>query len=178
MSAPLRTEPDNAIPRGNNAAPDADGSAPFEWTVHLLRRDPGRAAGVAVAAIIATVAGIVFFHSIVFGLAGLLLIISSASEFLLPIRYRITAETASIGFGLSRAEIRWSNVRRLIPMSDGVKLSPLPVPSRLDAFRGVLMRFADDGQPGDRAEVMQIIEARMAARQRVEISNPQVRQGV
>ncbi len=36
-------------------------------------------------------------------------------------------------------------------------LTSLPVPSRLDAFRGVLLRFAPEGQPGDYASVCAIV---------------------
>jgi hypothetical protein len=42
-----------------------------------------------------------------------------------------------------------------------VLLTPLATPSRLDAFRGVLLRYAPNGAPGDRASVMAVIARRV-----------------
>ena len=162
MSAPQRTDQDTSRSRADESAATGADTVQYEWTVHLLHRDPQRAWGVVVAAVIAAVGAVFFFHSILFAAGGLLLILSSAAEFLFPIRYRLTDDGVTCAFGLTRSEIAWSAVRRLIPAVDGVKLSPLPSPSRLDAFRGVLLRFGPDGQPGDRALVTQFVETQMA----------------
>jgi hypothetical protein len=162
MSAPQRLEPGQAASRSalsDSAATSAE-AVLLEWTVHLLRPNPRRAFAVLATALAAGASGLLFFHSVLFGAVGAFLILASTAEFLFPIRYRLTTTRASCSFGLTRYEISWPEVRRLIATADGVKLSPLAIPSRLDAFRGVLLRFADDHSPGNRAGVMQIVEAR------------------
>jgi hypothetical protein len=145
---------------GEHAADD-DNALILEWSVHLVRRQPERAWVVAATALFAAAAGIFFFKSIVFGAGGLLLILSSTAEFLLPIRHRITNSGVTSRCGLTRFEIAWPAVKRAIPLREGVRLSPLSVASRLDAFRGVPLRFAEDGCPGDRDQVMTIVRTQM-----------------
>lgn len=127
------------------------------WNVHLLRRDPGRAGAVIVAMILAALFGFLLFQSLFFALIGVLLIFSSTADYLLPICYRLTSRRACAAYGLSRWEIAWKDVRRVKVAQQAVLLSPLEAPSRLDAFRGVVLRFAEEGQKGERAEVLEII---------------------
>jgi hypothetical protein len=179
MSASQRTEPEQSPScREPSAATNGDGVL-LEWTVHLLQRDPRRAWGIAATAFLAASGGVIFFQSAVFAAAGGLLILSSAAEFLLPIRYRLTSRGAACSYGLTRYEISWRDVRRLIPTADGVKLSPLFLASRLDAFRGVLLRFAEDGSPHDRARITELVGAQIAAEgKRVATAASQVGQSV
>ena len=37
---------------------------------------------------------------------------------------------------------------------NAILITSLAAPSRLDAFRGILLRFAEEGQPGDRNSVL------------------------
>jgi hypothetical protein len=173
MSAPPRDEPDpnassliasNPIVSTPSAEETPGDDVLLSWSVHHLSRDPRRAWGAAAAVSIAACAGLFFFHSIVFALAGAILILLSAAEFVFPVRHELTNLHARYGFGLTRYEIAWKDVLRVIPLPGGVKLSPLAEPSRLDAFRGVTLQFAGDGQPGDRASVMSFVEARMPSR--------------
>jgi len=162
MSAPERSEPDQSADRGvaTSVAASSD-EVLLEWSVHLFRHDPLRVWGVALAALIAAAAGILFFKSIIFAAGGIILIVSSSAEYLLPIRHRITESKAECRYGFTRFEMALKDVRRIIPTNEGIKVSPLMIPSRLDAFRGVLLRFAPDGQPGDKASVMSVIEDRV-----------------
>jgi len=63
------------------------------------------------------------------------------SEFLLPITYTITEQGASASSLFARRSIRWKDVRHVYLDSLGVKLSPVSRESRLEAFRGVYLRF-------------------------------------
>ncbi len=135
----------------------------LEWTVHLLRRDPARARVVIVAAaiILSSLLGVLIFRSALFALLGPLLLFSSTSEYLLPIRYRITSRRACAAYGAARLEIGWDRVKRVDYLPGSAKLSPFTTPNRLENFRGVLLRFAPDGEPGSREDVTRIVEARM-----------------
>jgi hypothetical protein len=99
----------------------------------------------------------ILFHSPLPGLAAVLLLVGSVKEFLFPIQYRITpkgVEARSIG---SRMELAWKDVRRCLPETRQITLTPLSAASRLDVFRGVTLRFAPDGEPGDRQAVLEAI---------------------
>lgn len=111
-----------------------------EWTVHLARQQPMKAviAGLLVSASIAF--GWVWVHPMVAFLLGLFLL-HAVGEFFFPVRYRITKEGAeAVGF-LHWRKIDWERVRRVTLLPDGIQLSPLVKPSKLDAFRGLFLRW-------------------------------------
>ncbi len=94
------------------------------------------------------------FRSSWLALATIVLLTGSTSEYLFPISYRMTAEGVFANVLLNRLALKWSEIRRCAADSEGVLLTPLEFPSRRDGFRGVFLRFADEGQTGNRAEVM------------------------
>ena len=85
------------------------------------------------------------------------MLVSATSEYLLPISYKLTDRCAVCRYGANRFELEWPRLKRALLYSDGIRLSPMPLPSRLDAFRGVYLRFASDGLPGDRESVLAAI---------------------
>ncbi|MCS6776171.1 MAG: hypothetical protein RMJ43_01340 [Chloroherpetonaceae bacterium] len=133
-----------------------DGMA-LEWRVHLLRRDPTRLPLVGATLLLGFVAVYLMFQNLLPAVVAVLLLVASISEYLFPIHYRITAEGIQADALTSRMRLSWQQARRLIPERQSLLVSPLLAPSRLDAFRGVLLRFAPDGQPGDRASVVDAI---------------------
>jgi len=131
-----------------------------EWTVHLLRREPGRARVVFAAMAFAMLLGWGLFRSLLFSLVGAVMIFSATAEYLLPIRYRLTTHRACASYGAARLEIEWERVRRVDVGRMSVKLSPFLQANRLDAFRGVLLRFASEDEAANRAAVLRIVEER------------------
>jgi len=129
------------------------------WRVHLLRRDAGRAGAVFAAMILAALFGFLLFQSFLFALLGVLLLFFSTADYLLPIHHRLTSRRACVVYGFSRWEIAWKDVRRVKVAKQAVLLSPLPAPSRLDAFRGVVLRFANEGQPGERSALLALLRS-------------------
>jgi hypothetical protein len=116
----------------------------LEWRVHMARAAPRRTAGVILAAAGAGAVTWLVFANPLLALAAIAIVIASVAEFLFPIHYRLTERGAEMRYGLSRSLIDWPQVRKCYLFPDGVKLSPLRVPSRLEAFRGVFLRFADN----------------------------------
>jgi hypothetical protein len=116
----------------------------LEWRVHLAPVRPYRAAGAILAAALAGGGAWAVFGSLLPTLAATAAVISSVSEFLFPIRYRLTGRGAEVGHGLSRSSIAWGQVRKCYLFPDGLKLSPIGSPGRLEAFRGVFLRFAEN----------------------------------
>lgn len=132
--------------------------APLEWCVHLWRRDPTRLPIFFLVLCVAALCVWLLFHAVLPILVALLLLTGAASEYLFPNTYRIAEEGVSAQTLLNRAVLRWSEARRCWFVPGGVIVSPLPAPSRRDAFRGVLLRFANRGEPGDRKAVLDAIK--------------------
>lgn len=155
MSATERGEP------SPSPAAECEEAVLLEWTVHLRQRSPQRAVVVYAAMALAAGMGFLLFGSLLFALIGALVIFLSTSEWLLPIRYRLTTHRACVAYGATRLEIAWPQVRRVLLGRTGLRLSPLSFESRLDAFRGVPLRFAPDGEPGCRDEALRVIRSRI-----------------
>lgn len=128
-----------------------------EWTVHLLLKDPRKGWGILAGVAAAATLGWMTFGGWVGGILGSALVLSAVAEFLLPIRYRLTSEHAACSYGLARLALPWSAVRRIIDNGDSIRLSPFRRPSRLDAFRGVEIRFGPAGSSCDRDAILVIV---------------------
>lgn len=125
----------------HNRAPADTDVIVGEWVVHLLASQPSRLWGVLAGIVIAAAFGVLALRHWLGAVLGAGFVLSAVWEFLFPIRYRLSCHGASCTYGLAHLEIPWSRVRRVIRLSDGVRLSPFPHPTRLDAFRGVHIRY-------------------------------------
>lgn len=120
---------------------------PLSWSVHQLRRRPQRLPGIAAALLGVLILGLCFFHSFWLALLPVLGLLLSVSEFVFPVYYTLTAQSASMRYGLTHLEIPWSDVKHAYLTGDGIKLSPLAAKnSRFEGLRGVYLRFGDDNQ--------------------------------
>ena len=132
-----------AIGLSNPASSTIEDQAILSWTVHLARKQPARAIVSLAFISVAAAAGFALAGPFVAVLAvGVM--VASLADFLFPVRYTITHEKASCRMLVNRTEIRWADVKRCYLDDFGVKLSPLDQRSRLEAFRGVYLRFADN----------------------------------
>jgi len=123
----------------------------LEWTVSLASEQPEKVAAVLAAAAFAGLVGFFVAGSMVLAIIGPAVVLGATSEFLLPVRYRITEEGASARWGINLTKIAWKDVKRVRADVHGLKLSPLEKPSRLEAFRGVYLRFGDRKQEVEQA---------------------------
>lgn len=115
----------------------------MSWTVHLARRHPGKTL-VSVGFIVGVTA--IGYFAIGFYAAALVCaaLAASLSDFLFPVRFIIWKDRVGCRMLLKSAEIKWADVKQCYLDDYGVKLSPLGRASRLEAFRGVYLRFADN----------------------------------
>ena len=117
------------------------------WRTHRLREDP-RHLRVVAAAYAAAIAlwWLLFPHPIALFLP-LVSLTSALAEYLFPISYRLTTRGAYAANGVTRLFISWPEVKRATAGSEGIYLSPLArAGSRLEAFRGVRLRFTDGNE--------------------------------
>lgn len=125
---------------------------PLTWQVRLSARDPRRLYGVLLCCVVAALAGVVLFRSVGFALIGFIVVAASTSEYWLPQSFKVDRNGATARYGMTITAINWADVKRVIPDEQGVKLSPLAGDGRLNAFRGVYLRFN-----GNREEVLERI---------------------
>jgi hypothetical protein len=114
------------------------------WEVHRLREEPERIPRIA-AIFAATV--IVWWLVLRLPLTlpvPLLCLITALNDYLFPMRFRVTDQGVHSDCGFSRLFIAWSDVKRATRGTEGIYLSPFARPSRLEAFRGVRLRFSTD----------------------------------
>jgi len=129
----------------------------LEWRVHLLRRDPRRVWAVPAAATLAAALGYGITGSWFLALLGIVLVTAAASEYLLPITYRLTTSGVYAAYGLARLQMEWSRVGRVLDGEGRVKLSPFTKPTPLDNVRGIVLWCAPEGSPGCHSQVRSIV---------------------
>ena len=115
----------------------------YEWRVHLAARDPRRASFAGLASLAAVLCVGISTRNLAFtGFLGVGLF-GSLADFWLPVRYRLTDRGAEARHLWTFAAMEWKQVRRRTMSNEGIRLSPFPRPSRLDPFRGMVLRFGD-----------------------------------
>ncbi len=132
------------FPRATAVRTCAHGASGIHWTVHLARRAPKKAAAAWALILAGALAAGVGFHSLVAGILSLLLLAASVSEFLLPVRFRLSATGIEAKGLVFRRRMAWKDVRQVRRDPLGVKLSPFSRRSRLESYRGIYLWFGDN----------------------------------
>ena len=115
----------------------------LSWRVHLAKEYPGKLICSVLAIVLASLAA----HYAIGGIASIavaIIMVASASDFLFSVKYEISKDGATCKTLLKMASISWENVKHCYIDEHGIKLSPLEQQSRLEAFRGVYLRFQDN----------------------------------
>jgi len=113
------------------------------WRIFRARREPGGIALVLLSYAAAVAMWRLLFPHPVALFLPLVALTGALREFLFPLSFRLTTRGAYVANGPARLFLAWDDVKRATHGDDGVFLSPLPRPSRLDSFRGVTLCFAD-----------------------------------
>lgn len=113
------------------------------WNVHLAREYPAKLTCLISLIVFAALSALMIIGPPAM-IAVAVIMTAGFADFLFPMRFIITGESATCKTLLKQSEIKWENVRRCYIDDLGVKLSPLNRISRLEAFRGVYLRFADN----------------------------------
>lgn len=128
--------------------------ATLRWTIHLARQRPRKLIGTVACLLLACAAA----YSVIGPLGSVAvaaMMAGALAEFWFPVTYEITSEGATCRMLHKSAQIKWIAVRRCYLDSGGVKLSPLNSGSKLEAFRGVYLRFN-----GNDEQVIEAVKAR------------------
>ena len=117
-----------------------------EWSLHRLQQDKRSLFTLLLVFLFANIVLFLFFREIfqtypLFAVLGNLIIIGAISDYLFPMKFRLTTEGAEYRNLMMKKHIAWQNVRNCYLSNDGIKLSPLIRRSRLENFRGFMLLF-------------------------------------
>ena len=122
------------------------------WTVHPARRNPVQAIAVAgVVLLIPLALHLIFGDPFLVFLSVLILGVSLGGYFF-PTTVRFTESGVEVKSAWGRKSRPWSSFRSFQCDAEHLRLCPLSRPSRLDNYRGILLRFQ-----GNRDEVLRYI---------------------
>jgi hypothetical protein len=121
-------------------ATEDPGSELLRWRYHPVREGGGR-----LVAVIAFLVGVPLLFGWLYGpffvILALLILGGSLGTYFLPTNYVFYSGGLETHFiGVTR-RFTWDQFRSFYPDRNGVLLSPFPVPSRLENFRGLFVRF-------------------------------------
>lgn len=133
----------NSTDQANSSSPTSD--VVLTWTVHLARKHPLKSAVALAMIALASCAGYYAMGALASIVVGVVMV-AALADFLFPMKFILTRESAACRMLFKSSEIKWDNVARCYLDDTGVKLSPLNRQSRLEAFRGVYLRFDHNRQ--------------------------------
>ncbi len=134
-------------------APSSEEREILSWTVHLAANHPAKLA-VTILLIVLAASSAWFVIGAVGSIAVVLVLLGSVAEFVFPVRYRITSTKAVCTTVLKTTEVEWFQVRKCFLDENGIKLSTVGGRTRLEAFRGVYLRFN-----GNREQVIEAVRS-------------------
>jgi len=130
--------------------------AQLTWISHPVREEPARTWIIVLfVALTAAAVWLYAFNGYWAALSAAVLLFA-VREWFLPTRYLLDETGATRYFLVFRHHKPWREIKRLSPDRHGLLLSPFPEPSRLDAFRGLYLRFS-----GNREAVLDFAERRV-----------------
>ncbi len=135
----------------NNAV--GDENVILRWRVHLAKEQPQKLAVVLGAVAATGVLALGWYGSLLPAALMAFALFGALSDFLLPMNYTFTSTHVSASTAIGKRLMAWKDVRNVYADDQGVKLSPLARHSRLEAYRGVYVRFGDK-----RAEVLEAVK--------------------
>lgn len=146
---------DSALPEPTEQQADQADPQVLHWRSHPLVDEYPKSIGLLAAIAVAATAATMAFNGLIYGLVAALLLCVSMASYLLPTTCTLDDEGAETRFMGQTQRLAWSQVRRVAKGRKGVFLSPRAEPSRVDSFRGLLLRFA-----GNADEVVSFVESR------------------
>lgn len=135
----------------------------MNWTYRPADDQPAKVVPVFMFAILTFAFGLIVLHQGLLGFVGSILLLGGTADFWLSTEYRLSENVASAKCGLSFSEIEWFRVNRVIVNGRSIRLSPLKNGTRMEEFRGVLLRTL----PSNHEEVLQMIQKRCQANVRI-----------
>ena len=126
------------------------------WTSQPAKARPKVAIAVGVFIVALVYLSYVLTESPLFAVVAALILWGSLSQFYLRTTFEFTEQKVKVKYAVNKVEKDWSQYRSYYVDKNGVLLSPFVRPSRLENFRGIYIRFADN-----RDEVVAIVKSKI-----------------
>lgn len=97
-----------------------------------------------------------FLYGPIYGFLSILFLGFSLLPYYTPTTYRLNEDGIEVKKVFYTIKKSWSNFRSFYPDKNGVLLSPFSIPTRLENFRGIYIRFRGNGE-----EVLSVVESMM-----------------
>jgi len=97
-----------------------------------------------------------FLYGPIYGFLSILFLGFSLLPYYTPTTYRLNEDGIEVKKVFYTIKKSWSNFRSFYPDKNGVLLSPFPIPTRLENFRGIYIRFRGNGEG-----VLSVVESMM-----------------
>ena len=138
--------------------PPTDANGTLSWrSLPLVDDYPKSLLLAPISVVVCVLAGVAFDGWWAAMLAGVFLLISM-SRYVLPTYFHLDDTGVSARFLGYVSRMPWSDVQRLSVGRAGVYLSPFKQASRLDSFRGMLLRFAGNADEVTRFAKDKVLE--------------------
>ncbi len=118
----------------------------LSWTVHPARSNPPSAAAVLALIVLVPVAVQMILHDPLLVFLSFLLLALPLASYFYPTKVVFDGKGVTVRSLWGRRFRSWDSFRSFQYDREHVRLCPLSVPSRLDSYRGVLLRFAENRQ--------------------------------
>lgn len=122
----------------------------LSWTSHPLLDYPGKSIILFIFIIVLAVSlwriAVIDWEMPLFYYLGLLIFLISLAPYFIPTRYEFWDDKIVIYYWLVRVERRYSDYKSFYKDKKGVMLSTFKMHRRLDAFRGLNIRFSKTGE--------------------------------
>jgi len=122
------------------------------WTVFPMKESPWRAVFFWIVVILTIIAVWWNLQSAFLTVIAAIVLLGALTSFFLPTHYRLNEKGAFWKRLTGGKEISWERVRSVSGERDGVFLSPYPVKSRMENFRGIYLPYR-----GNRDEVLEYV---------------------
>lgn len=127
------------------------------WRIHRLREEPQKIGFVALGYGLAFAFWRLAFPYPLALFLPIVALTGAMAEYLFPVDYKLTTKGAYCSCGPAiKLELLWSDVRRATRGKEGIYLSTLKIPSRLDSFRGIRLRFSQGNEDAVRETVKRL----------------------
>ncbi len=131
----------------------------IEWTVHPIKKNWKVSAGVVSFLVVLCAAIYLSFNSAAFLALSIAILVCSLAPFFFPTKYILQDDCIIVRSRFRKFSREWDSFKSYYPDKSGVLLSPFPLPSRLENFRGVYVRFSHNG-----SEVVDFVKEKIEER--------------
>ena len=145
-------------PQNPEATTNAPATEPLllSWSTHPAKARPLVTTLVILFLIVLAVLVYLLTYSAIFTVIAALILYGSLTQYFTRTTYEFTDTKVRVKYVVNKIEKDWAQYRSYYVDKNGVLLSPFAGPSRLENFRGLFIRFADN-----RDQAMEIVRQKI-----------------